>query len=503
MWQLSSVHTPSLAQEVLAAKIFAAMKARRSKQGALVIHSLQPWREHFGDDGAQTIAATVSTDSSVRSLRFCNRDLELRPHDWRVVCQGAGASTSLATMDIFGGHIGDDGAQGLASALAASATLTRLNLCQCWIGPAGCAMLSEGVGASASLTALNLSGTWVGNGGATGLARALGASTTVSSLNLADCKIGPAGGAALADGVMQSSSLKALDMGGNAIGDHGAGGLGKALVVSTSLSSLCLQRCGIGAAGCVELSLGVGKSRSLTALDLSDNMIGDDGARGLGVALASRGWRATINKLQIRRCGIGASGGAELSAGVCRSELPVRLCTKGNSLLSACSQQKRTPLTRAEYARNHARRVLRLCDMQQLLASRTSLKPQHPVTPRSPRPHLWSEKHRAESSQPDHHQSGSAEASDEESCDSALPHVANGPATAAHSHSAQCSASRLHPLCLKRASGKQTSPWNRPTPPADTLRDRCSTMTLAQHHMMELQDIKMRVALSITAALEA
>ena len=478
------------------------MMQRRSNAGVLVIRSLQPWREHFGDDGAQTIAATVAADSSVRSLRFCNRDLELRPHDWRVVCQGAGASTSLATMDIFGGHIGDDGAQGLASALAASATLTRLNLCQCWIGPAGCAMLSEGVGASASLTALNLSGTWVGNGGATGLARALGASTTVSSLTLADCEIGPAGGAALGDGVRRSSSLKALDMGGNAIGDHGAGGLGKALVVSTSLSSLCLQRCGIGAAGCVELSLGVGKSRSLTALDLSDNMIGDDGARGLGAALAPRGWCATINKLEIRRCGIGASGGAELSAGVCRSELPVRLCTKGNGLLAACAKQKRTPLTRAEYARNHARRVLHLCDMQQLLASRTSLEPQHPVTPRSPRPHLWVETDRAESSQPDYHQPGSAEASDEEPCDLAPPHVANGQATAWHSHSAQCSAKRRHPLCLKKPSGEQAAPWNRPTPSADALRDRCPTMTLAQHHMMELQDIKMRVALSITAALE-
>ena len=83
------------------------------------------------------------------------------------------------------------------------------------------------------------------------------------------------------------------------------------------------------------------------------------------------------------------------------------------------------------------------------------------------------------------------------------PHVAKGQATAWHSHSAQCSAKRRHPLCLKKPSGEQAAPWNRPTPSADALRDRCPTMTLAQHHMMELQDIKMRVALSITAALEA
>lgn len=170
-------------------------------------------------------------------------------HDAIRLAEALAQNTSLISLDLGNGKIGDAG----AAALAKITSLKSLYLHSNQIGDAGAAAFA----ANTSLTLLDLGNNQIGDAGAAALAK----STSLKSLYLHNNQIGDTGTAAFTE----NTSLTSLDLGNNQIGDAGA----IAFVKNTSLTSLGLNCNQIGDAGAIALA----QITSLTSLELAKNKI--------------------------------------------------------------------------------------------------------------------------------------------------------------------------------------------------------------------------------------
>jgi len=178
--------------------------------------------------------------------------LNLRHSRWRVAAAAGGVrgrlaarlvrvNGSLATLDLHGCRIGDEGAKALAAGVAASGSLAILCLGSNQIGDEGAKALAAGAAASGSLVSIGLGNNQIGDEGAKALAEAVCFSGSLAHLNLHSCGIGDEGAKALAASVAASSSLAELILWGNWIGDESATALAEAIRTSGSMAKLFLN----------------------------------------------------------------------------------------------------------------------------------------------------------------------------------------------------------------------------------------------------------------------
>ena len=204
------------------------------------------------------------TDAALgRVARMLGRNgtlTELRLDQNRITGVGAGeladALRDNATLGVLtlsrNPDVGDEGAERLASMLAANGTVHTLDVTGCGCSPdleaevegllAGRAevdanfesLLERLLDDDFRVTGIDLSGRRIGNAGATRLAEALSDNTQVRQLWLRGCGIGDAGARALASCLEQNMAVVDLFLADNAVGDGGIGAITDALAASNS-----------------------------------------------------------------------------------------------------------------------------------------------------------------------------------------------------------------------------------------------------------------------------
>ncbi|XP_067040083.1 protein NLRC3-like [Acropora muricata] len=194
-------------------------------------------------------------------------------------------NTSLSSLDVVNGSMGDEEANLLAQALRENTSLSSLNLHGNHIGFQGVNSLAQALSVNKSLSFLDLSDNYVGNEATNSLAEALRVNTSLSSLNLGSCRIKHWGANLLAQALRENTSLSSLNLHCNRIGFQGANSLAQALRVNTSLSSLDLSVNYIGDGAAISLAEALKVNTSLSSLDLSGNDVGNEAANSLAEAL--------------------------------------------------------------------------------------------------------------------------------------------------------------------------------------------------------------------------
>jgi Ran GTPase-activating protein (RanGAP) involved in mRNA processing and transport len=188
---------------------------------------------------------------------------------------------ALTLLHLCCNHIGDEGAEALASTLTNSSLLLHLDLSNNNIGYKGIKALTPVLTNSPSLLRLNLGGNNIGTAGVENLVPAL-FNSPLQDLDLQLNNIGDGGVKALMS-VLNNTSLQTLNLGINFISTEGIKVLAQVFSVSP-LQRLYLFGNNIGIEEIKILALTLATS-SLQFLDLSDNNIGDEGVKILAPKL--------------------------------------------------------------------------------------------------------------------------------------------------------------------------------------------------------------------------
>jgi Ran GTPase-activating protein (RanGAP) involved in mRNA processing and transport len=204
----------------------------------------------------------------------------------------------------------------LADALTLSTTLHSLLLDSCGIGIEGAVALAAVLPRCPALRVLHLDNNFIGDTAALAVGTALeDPSTGLTELSLSRCGLTAFGAEGISKGLSKSRCLLTLALGDtDNIADVGFCALGAALATNVALTQLSLTYCGGGAEGVAELCRGLRKHKSLLILTLDgNNLVGDEGARHLGVFLAAT---SSLADLSLFGCGIKAQGAVHLAEGL-------------------------------------------------------------------------------------------------------------------------------------------------------------------------------------------
>jgi hypothetical protein len=192
----------------------------------------------------------------------------LAPHCWFSWCFDL---TGCTVLQIEVEHLGDDGAEALASALRdedARARLTTLRLRGNGIGDSGAAAIASAAAGLLQLATFELRGNHAGPASATQFARVLTASDSLTSLDLSNNHLGVEGARVLASALSGTRALSTLRLGGNRLGDEGARALAEAVsrieAPRDTLRALGLSANGIRDAGVAALRTAVELHHHLT-----------------------------------------------------------------------------------------------------------------------------------------------------------------------------------------------------------------------------------------------
>jgi hypothetical protein len=202
---------------------------------------------------------------------------------------------------------GDEDAVELGEALAGNTTLHSLYLKSGNLGEVGMRGIAEMLKTITTLTNLGLKDIRVSDVGAKIMANGIVSNSYLTSLTLSDCGIGANGARDFANSLKTNTSLTELRFDHNKIGDAGAAALVDAL--NSSLTALNLSNCGIGANGARDIANSLKTKTSLTVLTLGFNNIGDAGAEALADVLALA---KAFKEFQLFFCGIGQRGALAL-----------------------------------------------------------------------------------------------------------------------------------------------------------------------------------------------
>ncbi|XP_067016908.1 protein NLRC3-like isoform X1 [Acropora muricata] len=247
------------------------------------LSSLKLFNGPIGDEGANSLAQALEVNTSLSCLRLSSTSIGTRGAN--SLAQALRVNTSLSSLDLNSNSIRDEGANSLAQALSVNTSLSSLDLHYNCIYDKGANSLAQALSVNTSLSSLDLRYNCIYDKGADSLAQALEVYTSLSCLRLSSTSIGTRGANSLAQALRVNTSLSSLDLNSNSIHDEGANSLAQALSVNTSLSSLDLRYNCIYDKGANSLAQALSENVSLSSLNLSGNGIGDEGANSLAQAL--------------------------------------------------------------------------------------------------------------------------------------------------------------------------------------------------------------------------
>ncbi|EDO30787.1 predicted protein, partial [Nematostella vectensis] len=269
-------------------------------------------------------------------------------------------NTTVTSLFLLGGRLGDSGARGIAIGLAQNTTIAQLSIAHSSIGTAGIKAITKVI---QNVTRLNLSSNPVGYDGVKAIARLLVKSCSrLKFLFLDHCNIDVFGAKELAIALSRNSCLEELSVACNDINDEGMCALAESVASNETLQVLYISYNNVGQNGkkviisacetsksvrhlyhendsilntftkphsvCLvtlnktvrtlgirshnmtsEASRAIGemlrRNTTVTSLFLLGGRLGDSGARGIAIGLAQN---KTIADLSLVRSSIGTAG---------------------------------------------------------------------------------------------------------------------------------------------------------------------------------------------------
>ena len=200
--------------------------------------TLHACENHIGDQGCDQVAIALAENSSVTTLRL--NDNSIGDLGASLLAEALQNNQRMLTLSITRNQIGASGAANFAALLMANAHLTQLDLGQNSLSDQGVISLAEGLAANRRLISLDLQCNRISSDGAAALAGPISHGIPLRDLHLRDNLIDDAGAESLA-GALKFSNLRLLDLSFNQIYLEGLIHLTEGVEASSTLTCLSLQ----------------------------------------------------------------------------------------------------------------------------------------------------------------------------------------------------------------------------------------------------------------------
>ena len=283
-----------------------------------VLHTLDIGSNHFGDDGAKSLADALKNSTNLYALYIDSNDIGENGAKYLVdgikyLAFSIKHGSMLHTLDIHSNCIGADGAKYLADGIKHCSMLHTLDISSNHIGDNGIKDLADIFKDCSKLHTLDTSFNDIGAEGAKYLADGIKHCSNLHRLDIHSNHIGADGAKYLADGIKHCSMLHTLDIGSNNIGNNGIKDLANVFKDCCKLHTLDIHFNHIGADGAKYLADGIKHCSMLHTLDISCNSIGDNGIEDLANVFKDC---SDLHKLDIHSNHIGTDGAKYLADGI-------------------------------------------------------------------------------------------------------------------------------------------------------------------------------------------
>lgn len=294
--------------------------------------SILIYDSHLDPFGAAALAAALETNNKWETLELDRN--EIGDEGAMKFAKALKVNTSLTLLKCYDNNIGPDGGIGLAKALTQNRTLTSLDLGSNGIRAAGAGAFANALQSNnSSLASLNLWGNQIGDEGTVELASSLRYNSALTELNLGYNNFYLEGTEAIAEALKDNKALMRLDLpnnhltdgiisiadmlksnntltylglGANNINSNGAIALANALTENRVLTKIALggnhNICGAAAQRFAEM---LKVNTSLTSINFWGTQIGDEGAMKFAEALTVN---TSLTSLDLGSCKIGIIG---------------------------------------------------------------------------------------------------------------------------------------------------------------------------------------------------
>ncbi len=199
-------------------------------------HVLDVGVNHIGQEGAEALAkALAAKEAKLRTLRIDSNHVGEAAVVFAEALKSAGCP--IEHLDLGDNNVGDIGASAVASALQTNSRLRTLGLSCNGVQFGGARAIAEALKDNSTLVALHLnSNDHIGDEGVKLLASVLKKNAALAVVNLSHVKMTAEGLAALAEALKQNRSLTVLHMMDNQLDEEAANHLAKSLLVNKTLS---------------------------------------------------------------------------------------------------------------------------------------------------------------------------------------------------------------------------------------------------------------------------
>jgi Ran GTPase-activating protein (RanGAP) involved in mRNA processing and transport len=242
-------------------------------------------------------------------------------------------NTSITSLSLPEGQLGDEGVEHIAAALEANeaAAVSYVNLSDNGVAVRGAQALAQALRPASTLTSLDgigMSGTYfrqlrgvdpihslelkgLGDVDSPIIGRLLESNTTLTALDLgaSSNNMGKLWGRAVADALLTNTTLTALNLGSNGLGDAGGAAVAEALHGRNfKIRSLTVSSNRLGKAAGRGLAGVLANEANLTMLDAGSNDFGDAIARTIFESVARNHSLTSLNLSATRMCEMGFDG---------------------------------------------------------------------------------------------------------------------------------------------------------------------------------------------------
>ena len=192
--------------------------------------------------------------------------------------------SKLRELDMTGTGISDPDFECLARYIHSTTSLEKLTIGENEISVESIGSLCRALSANSSMRILDMSWCHLTTSHCVCLGQLLRQPIhcQIEKLDLSFCELTSDGVGEVMGGLSHNHSLRELILNDNQIGSVAVVTM---LKTNSSLERLNIRGCGIGSSGGVELGAALERNKTLRELDLSGNALGDDGVRGLSAGL--------------------------------------------------------------------------------------------------------------------------------------------------------------------------------------------------------------------------